>query len=594
MADLLDVLRALVGDSHCFPSRCACHPHKSASVGEQLESMDTWAQFQVLKQLLCVRHPRKPLEPALLDTVDDLLQWECAHRVLTDAASLPPAGQPIGITSLHLWQGDITTLSGLTAITNAANSRMLGCYQPAHRCIDNVIHARAGPRLREECYRLMRQGTRELPVGQACATSGYCLPASYIIHTVGPQLDAGQPMPTANQREQLRQCYEAILEVAESLPLSDMQGKTIALCGISTGLFAFPVEEAAPLAVAAVTAWLQRNPQTTITNVIFNTFLDADTAIYKTLLPEIDPVPSLVPQPRVTGDSLSLVISWLTAADTILVSCGAGISAAAGLDYTSTALFQQHFPAFAKLHLRRLYDTFGMTLSDWPSEGARWGFYLTHLEVVRRWPRSTLYDSLLGWLNARFAPEHVHVRTSNADGFFRAHGLPETQLSTPQGQYAFFQCLDNCRPDAVFPSVPYLDAALPYLDPLTQTLTREDRIPVCQFCGGTMSICVRAGDWFNEGHFREGEERWARFKERLLSDRRRNVVILELGVGLSTPGVLRWNNEDLVQQGEGRVRLVRVGLGDAVHVPVELETEQLATGVEGDLNDVVRAIVSEA
>ncbi|OJZ80070.1 hypothetical protein ASPFODRAFT_709001 [Aspergillus luchuensis CBS 106.47] len=90
------------------------------------------------------------------------------------------------------------------------------------------------------------------------------------------------------------------------------------------------------------------------------------------------------------------------------------------------------------------------------------------------------------------------------DELFLVKWLSVTQLSTPQGQYAFLQCLDNCRPDAVLPSAPYLETALPHLDPKTQSLTADDKIPTCRFCGGTMSTRVRAGDWINERPFSSG------------------------------------------------------------------------------------------
>ncbi|PWY64342.1 A1pp-domain-containing protein [Aspergillus eucalypticola CBS 122712] len=572
---LPSVLQTLLGDSHYFtPQRsCVCHHHHHHQHDiASIETMDSWAQLRLMKHLLCVRRPRQPLLPSLLQGIDQALLAERANRLLIDAASIPALPTPSSSTpsepfpaTLHLWQGDITTLDGVTAITNPANEQMLGCFQPAHRCLDNVIHTRAGPRLREECFQQMAQGQRILPVGQARVTKGYCLPAPYVIHTVGPQLDAEQP---------LQQCYEAVLDVAEALPASDPQGKTIALCGISTGLFAFPVEEAASIAVRS---------HTSITNIVFNTFTDTDTAVYQQTLKELHyPAPSLVPPPQVRGSSLDQAKAWLAAADTIVISYGAGISAATGLDYTSTTLFDRHFPSFKQYQLRRLYDTFGRTNRDWPSESVRWGFYFSHLAMVRRWPRSFLYTSLLEWLASRFSPDRVHVRISNADGLFVAHGLPEAQLSTPQGQYAFLQCLENCRPDAVFPSAPYLDAVLPHLDPHTQAVTAQDKIPTCPFCG----------NWFNERPFAPSETRWHQFCEAFLTDMTRNVVILELGVGLSTPGVLRWDNEELVEQGDGRVRLVRAGLGDAVQVPGELAAAQLVTSIEGDLRDVVRAIVA--
>ena len=105
-----------------------------------------------------------------------------------------------------------------------------------------------------------------------------------------------------------------------------------------------------------------------------------------------------------------------------------------------------------------------------------------------------------------------------------------------------------------------------------------------------MSICVRGGDWFNERPFAQGEKQWRDFRRRLLSEGRK-TVILELGVGMNTPGVLRWPNEDLTQRNEGNVRLVRVGLGPQSGVPVDLEERGLAIAIEGDIATVLRELL---
>ncbi|OJJ94970.1 hypothetical protein ASPACDRAFT_1883830 [Aspergillus aculeatus ATCC 16872] len=522
---------------------------------DHIHTMETWAQIRLMKQLLS-----------------------------------PPT-----TTKLYLWQGDITTLTNLTAITNAANTALLGCFQPAHCCIDNVIHARAGPGLREECFRLMDEGHRTLPVGDAVTTPGYCLPAPWIIHTVGPQLDPHQPCPSKIQNAQLARCYRAVLEQAETLP-SPEHDKVIALCGISTGLFGYPVAEAAPLAVETVVTWLREHPETSITGVIFNTFTDKETVAYERVL-SLLPSGALLNPPQLIGSSMQQARVWLQEADTILLSCGAGLSAATGLDYTSTTLFAKHFPAFRELGLTKLYDTFGMETGDWGSEVVRWGFYYTHLQMVRTWPRSAMYTALLEWMRRKLGMDarRLHVRTSNADGLFIAHGLGENVLSTPQGAYRYLQCLGNCRKDAVVESAPWLEEVLAHggLDAVTQRVTDERFIPVCRFCGGKMGICVRAGNWFNETPFEEGEKRWQDFKEDFLRASDRQVVILELGVGMSTPGVLRWENEELVESGEGRVKLVRIGLGDAAVVPAELEAMELATCVDGNLKDVLGVVLGQ-
>ncbi|KAH8891927.1 A1pp-domain-containing protein [Thozetella sp. PMI_491] len=566
------------------------HHGQHQRIRNHLEHLETGTQIQLLRELLCVRQPDPPLPEELLEGIDLVLQQQRGHRLLTDAASLAPTAtiprEGKHDIRLFLWQGDITTLSNVTAITNAANSQMLGCFQPSHRCIDNVIHSWAGPRLREECSKHMDSRGQDLEVGVAILTRGYCLPAPFVIHTVGPQLRRGAS-PTETDREQLASCYASVLETAASITLSGGERKAVALCGISTGLFAFPAREAAGIAVKAVSDWFRSHPDSSLTDVIFNTFTDADQTLYEELL-SAPPKPWILQAstnpiaPVLQCDALAQVRQWLESADYVLVSAGAGLSAATGLDYTSTSLFSEHFPAFRKYGLTTLYSVFGF--SSWPSEQDRWGYYFTHLKMVRDWPLSPLYQRLIQWLG-KFGP-NAFVQTSNADGFFLKHGWPEENLFTPQGRYSVFQCMANCRPDATFPSAPFLEAGLPHLHPVTQRLEDPEKVPLCRFCGGKMFICVRAASWFNETPFVDGQKRWKEFRRRALAEGK-NVVILELGVGVSTPGVLRWPNERLVSQGDGKVKLIRIGLGTEVAVPWELESQGLATSIDGDILSVM-------
>lgn len=173
---------------------------------------------------------------------------------------------------LLLWQGDITRLK-VDAIVNAANSQLLGCWQPLHNCIDNCIHSAAGIQLRQECYELMSKQGHEEPTGQAKITKGYNLPAKYVIHTVGPIITGDKP--TIGQEEQLASCYQSCLEMAEQYKLD-----SIAFCCISTGVFRFPNQLAAEIALQTV-----RNfPRHSIKTIVFNVFLDKDYEIYQKLL----------------------------------------------------------------------------------------------------------------------------------------------------------------------------------------------------------------------------------------------------------------------------------------------------------------------
>ena len=184
------------------------------------------------------------------------------HRVLTDKRFL-------------LWQGDITRLR-VDAIVNAANARMLGCFHPLHKCIDNAIHSAAGVQLRQECHELMQRQGHEEPNGQAKITKAYNLPCKHVIHTVGPIIPNG--VPTEHQKEQLASCYRSVMACANENGLG-----SVAFCCISTGEFRFPNRLAAEIAVHTVADCLCEHPNCSVKTVVFNVFKDIDVTIYKRL-----------------------------------------------------------------------------------------------------------------------------------------------------------------------------------------------------------------------------------------------------------------------------------------------------------------------
>jgi NAD-dependent SIR2 family protein deacetylase len=399
------------------------------------------------------------------------------------------------------------------------------------------------------------------------------------------------------------------LEAADGLPAFEDGRKVLVFCCISTGLFAFPSDIAAKIALDTVVEWCSKHSQTTITDVIFDTFLQRDWDLYNenmaaqashsnnsstiTVHPSpAEPTHSLIP------DSILTAKSWLRNTDYLIISAGAGLSAATALDYTSADLFAKHFPAFLPLGLHTLYDVFGF--NGWESPEQKWGYYFHHLQMVRTWPESALYANLRT-IAERFGGR-CFVRTSNADGLFVANGFHPSRISTPQGQYAFLQCFAKCRREAVFPSAPFVDAALPFLDPRTQCLTDSSKVPACKYCGGELTLCVRGGDYFNSSPFKAQEREYKRFIEHVSSSLDATsgegdggagpkAVILELGVGMNTPAVLRWANDELVEESAGRgFRLIRAGLDAAGCAPWDLEEEGLAVGIHGDLNAVVRML----
>uniref|UniRef100_H3G6D3 Macro domain-containing protein n=1 Tax=Phytophthora ramorum TaxID=164328 RepID=H3G6D3_PHYRM len=190
-----------------------------------------------------------------------------------------------GFEQIALWKGDITTLK-TTAIVNAANSALLGCFQPTHKCIDNVIHCMAGPRLRAACHDIMSRQAHEESTGNAQITPGFALPAQYVLHTVGPQLRRGSK-PSGAERDQLQSCYTKSLDLLLETVSSSKQEENVSVAFpcISTGLFAFPSDEAVPIAVDSVLEWLATHEdETRGWKVVFNTFLKKDYDLYKTYI----------------------------------------------------------------------------------------------------------------------------------------------------------------------------------------------------------------------------------------------------------------------------------------------------------------------
>ena len=239
-----------------------------AERGETAEiPKDEYNQKRFLRSLFNVRMPA-PISEDFLRVQDEYLQEEAARKGITDIADLEPVQKGI-----YLWQGDITTLK-CDAIVNAANSQMLGCFNPCHGCIDNAIHTYAGVQLRNACYELMTAQSHEEPTGQAKITRAYNLPCQYVIHTVGPIVSGRL---TARDCKMLKSCYLSCLKLAEENGV-----KSIAFCCISTGVFGFPQKEAAQIAVQTVMDYKEKHNSDI--KVIFNVFKNEDLAIYKKVL----------------------------------------------------------------------------------------------------------------------------------------------------------------------------------------------------------------------------------------------------------------------------------------------------------------------
>lgn len=230
---------------------------------------------KLLRALMNTQSPVK-LSDRFYEIQDKVLSEETENKDLIrdkDIETISKDPNEIG-SKMALWQGDITCLKS-DAIVNAANSQMLGCFIPLHNCIDNQIHSAAGFQLRMDCYDIMTKQGHEEAVGNAKITPAYNLPSKYVIHTVGPAIPYGRN-PNEEEMKELESCYRSCLELADKEGL-----KSIAFCSISTGVFNFPKDEASKIAIKTVSEYLKNNPETSLDKVIFNTFSDEATEIYR-------------------------------------------------------------------------------------------------------------------------------------------------------------------------------------------------------------------------------------------------------------------------------------------------------------------------
>lgn len=228
-------------------------------------------QKDLLRGLMNIRMP-EPIDDDFLRIQDEYLTEENLSEGVVKIDDLTPIKAD---ERIYIWQGDMSKLA-IDAVTLPANSGFSGCYVWLHNCLDNILGSKAGIGLRLCTHRMVTEQGYPEPTGQAKITPGFNLPSKYIIHTVGPIV---QGRLTKENERMLASCYRSILELADQNDI-----KTLALCCISTGVFMFPNQRAAEIAVETVRNYLEETGSQI--KVIFNVFKDIDLMFYQYYLGE--------------------------------------------------------------------------------------------------------------------------------------------------------------------------------------------------------------------------------------------------------------------------------------------------------------------
>lgn len=228
-------------------------------------------KYLLYKALVNIRLP-KEISDDYLELEDEFLQERFKGKVV-DVNNFSGA--------MFLYKGDITKLN-CDVIVNPGNSKGIGCFEPTHYCLDNVINTNAGMRLRLACNKEMSKRNYNLEVSECIITEGYNLACCYVIETVGPIV---YNELTDKDRQDLANCYNNALALAREKGL-----RSIAFPCISTGIFNFPNREAADIAYHTIKNYLDKY-RDSFDKVIICTYKDIDYNYYKDLFAkEVDKI----------------------------------------------------------------------------------------------------------------------------------------------------------------------------------------------------------------------------------------------------------------------------------------------------------------
>jgi NAD-dependent SIR2 family protein deacetylase len=274
------------------------------------------------------------------------------------------------------------------------------------------------------------------------------------------------------------------------------------------------------------------------------------------------------------------VSGWLATAPRVLIGAGAGLSVAAGIDYTDTESFARLYPGMKRRGFRACYELIGR--HNLPP-AAFWGYWALHVHETRFSARTApVYQAL----RALTADKDVFVLTSNVDAFFTRHGFDADRVWTPQGDFAHMHCTARRRSacaDLVWASQPIVENLLKHLHPSTQEVSDASALPRCPACGGAVFFNVREDATFVETPYAEQARRCLEWVRSAADD---PLLIVEIGAGFNTPGVVRWPLERLAVR-HPVARLVRI---NREHAAVPPELGDRGIGIAGDAGDVLRVL----
>ncbi|MCM1989389.1 SIR2 family NAD-dependent protein deacylase [Oceanirhabdus seepicola] len=238
--------------------------------------------------------------------------------------------------------------------------------------------------------------------------------------------------------------------------------------------------------------------------------------------------------------NLKKVKEIIDEADYVLIGAGSGLSAAGGLDYSNKDVFKENYSPFIKKGYKTIWDglvdNWTVTQENKKSYWAYWANHINNIYYKANYtkPYEDLYELI--------KDKNYFIVTTNCDGQFYKGNFDEKKIFAPQGSYGYFQCEKPCSED-VYNNEAMIDKMLSSFDEDKLIIGEED-VPICPRCGRLLRPNLRVDDTFVDKPHLANIDDYYEFVE---SAKNHKIVLLELGVGFNTPGIIRFPFEKMTK-----------------------------------------------
>ena len=263
--------------------------------------------------------------------------------------------------------------------------------------------------------------------------------------------------------------------------------------------------------------------------------------------------------------------NWIKNADAILIGAGAGLSTSAGLEYAGKR-FENNFKDFIqKYHFTDMYTA---GFYDFHTEEEKWAFWAKHMYVNDIGIGTTkLYKNILELMKNK----KYFIITTNVDDQFYKAGVDKAKVFATQGSYRYIQCKEACH-NRLYDAT---ELVKEMVEKTKDCKIPTELVPICPVCGEKMDVHVRVNanfvqddDWYKQ------DEKYGEF---LHNTKDKNIVLLELGVGLSTPGIIRIPFEQMTYQ-NANWKLIRINKNES---STFLDINDKSILIQGDIKEIV-------